>query len=54
MSLNEEFDNIGAWSMYYIEDLTKFSAVDKKTGTRVSQDPEKPIEGINWTAYQFK
>jgi len=54
MSLNEEFDNIGAWSMYYIEDLTKFNAVDKKTGTRVSQDPEKKIEDINWTAYQFK
>ena len=54
MSLNEEFDNIGAWVAYYIEDLTKFNATDKKTGTRVSQDPEKRIEDINWTAYQFK
>jgi hypothetical protein len=41
MSFTEEFDNFGANGkvQYYIADLTKFNAIDKKTETRVSQDP---------------
>jgi hypothetical protein len=54
MSLSEEFDNIGESSKYYIEDLTKFNATDKKTGTRISQDDDHKITSINWTTYVFK
>jgi hypothetical protein len=57
MSFTEEFDKFGNSVQYYIKDLTKFNAIDKKTETRVS-DPTKTLEALRankkWTAYKFK
>jgi hypothetical protein len=61
MSFNEEFDTFG--SMQYeiknadvANDLTYFSAIDKKTETRVSQDTTKSLQSTHgqWTIYTFK
>ena len=58
MSFNEEFDKFGESVQYYIAELSKFNATDKKTGTRVSQDNEGTIESLRenakWTVYTFK
>jgi len=57
MSFTEEFDNFWKSVQYYIADLTKFNAIDKKTETRVS-DPTKTLEALRankkWTVYTFK
>lgn len=53
MSFNEEFDNFGETVTYGITQLSNFNATDKKTGTRVSQSSDKPIENVNWTKYTF-
>ncbi len=59
MSFNEEFDNFGKASTYYISKLSNFNAIDKKTESRVSQADGYTIEGIQkhaanwWTTYIF-
>jgi hypothetical protein len=45
MSFTEEFDNFNQSVQYYIKDITKFNATDKKTGTRVSQDESLDTNG---------
>jgi hypothetical protein len=62
MSFTEEFDNLNKSVQYYINDLTKFNAVDKKTGARVSEDTVnnkdlvtlRQADPAKWTVYTFK
>jgi hypothetical protein len=57
MSFTEEFDKFKESVQYYIADLTKFNAIDKKTETRVS-DIDKTLDALKtnkkWTIYTFK
>ena len=61
MSFNEEFDKFNQAVTYYIEKLSNFNATDKKTETRVSEDPAYSIallaaklaQANGWTEYTF-